>query len=196
MPSLHLVGHDPEALTCNGALELRGKETVILAQEDPSRHLRPCREGPGLAEDSVRLAPNVVCGLGCHVGRDVVQKYRHGIERVGEHVAGVGPPFSRRLTRSGHHRVDEDEERDWQSFAHQRGGETGQRLCDEDQLGSAPDSPDHRVCVVPQTGRVVFAGQVNCHDVVATRPKLGNDEMPVPLVGAGAVDQHVGCHAQ
>ena len=116
------------------------------------------------------------------------------VERIGEHVAGVGPPLPGGLARTGDHGGHQHQQRDRHTAAHQRCREPGQGLGDQDHLPPGPDNPDDRVRVILQVGVVVVAGQVDGHHVVAELRKLGDDQVPVPGVRTGAVDQNVGGH--
>jgi len=66
----------------------------------------------------------------------------------------------------------------------------------DDEVASVAHRLDHRVRVLPEPGGVVVAGQVDGDDIVAERPKPRSDAVPVPGVGAGAVDQYVGSHQE
>ena len=55
----------------------------------------------------------------------------------------------------------------------------------------SPDRLHDGLGVLGEPG-VVVTGQVRCNDVVTLVRELGNDQVPVPGVRAGAVDQGVG----
>ena len=61
-------------------------------------------------------------------------------------------------------------------------------------LAAVPDGIDHDLGVLGQAGAVVVTGQVGGHDVVAERPEPWGDEVPVPGVRPGAVDEGVAGH--
>ena len=115
MPTVHLIGHDAEALTHDPALEVRGEEAVVTTQQEPSRNLGPRVERPRLLEGRARLVPHGTGQkLGRHLRRNVVQELgfdvefaigrttlRDGEVPMGLLKSGIGPPIARSLTGRG-----------------------------------------------------------------------------------------------
>jgi hypothetical protein len=74
------------------------------------------------------------------------------------------------------------------------GGEPRQGLSDDHDLAPATDGIDDDVRVLGEPGRVVVAGQVRGHHVVAEGLQLGPNEVPVPRAGSCPMDQRVRSH--
>ena len=55
VPAVHLVGHDPEPLPHDAALELRREEAVVATQQEPRRDVGPRGERPRRRERCGRL---------------------------------------------------------------------------------------------------------------------------------------------
>jgi hypothetical protein len=68
------------------------------------------------------------------------------------------------------------------------------RLGDEDHVLSVTDCFNRRRRVVVDAGAVVVARQVGRDHVVTPLPQQGRNEVPVPVVRPGAVQQHIGGH--
>jgi hypothetical protein len=115
-----------------------------------------------------------------------------GLCTAGGGLTGVLPPVVARLPRPGHHRGHQHHQRHRPPRRDERRREPAQRLGHEHEpvAGTVADRGHDHLRVGVEVGRVVVAGQVDGHDLVAARRQSGNDEMPVPGVGAGAGDQH------
>src|SRR5687768_15187019 len=57
------------------------------------------------------------------------------------------------------------------------------------------DGVDHGVGVVPQSGRLVLARQVDGHRVVAPLSQLASQQVPAPGAVSPAVNQGIGGHS-
>ena len=145
--------------------------------------------------------------FGGDVSRHVVEEQGDLVHRVGPAltlgllalglgVAGVGPPLARRFARTRRHGRHKHHEVDGDACAHERRRETGHRLRHQDQVPAVADRLDCRLGVVVDAGTVVVARQVGRDHVVTPRSKVGRHQVPVPRVGAGAVQQHVVGHAR
>jgi hypothetical protein len=202
----HLVRGDAESVADDAALERGGEEAVVLAQQEPGRHVGPGVERARRGERAARLLVHVVDGGGDEVGIDVVEEHRLrrpvvGVPAVLDRlrpergvVARRVPPLATGLPGTGHHRRDQHQEVDRHAFAHQRRDQAAERLGHDDEVAAGADGVDDHVDVVPQPRGLVGDGQVHGDRGVPRGLEAGDDEVPVPAVGAGTVDQDEGGH--
>ena len=138
----------------------------------------------------------MVCGVGEHLGGDVVQERLDRIEVLADldRVPGRRPPVP--LARSWDHPVDEHDQGDLSPGCHQRRHEPAERLTDDHDVFAVGDRLDHDIGVLGQAGRLVRDRQVHRHDVVPEQREQRCDPVPIPAVAAGTVNERVsGSHA-
>ena len=206
VPAVHLVGCDAEPLRTTRRMN-SGEEAVVAAQQELGRHVGPLRERPRLLERRIGLrafAPAIASAVtsagtswkNVFIGSKSPSNGRRARPARARLVpAGVGPPVARRLARPRHHRGDQDHQVDGHPFAHERRGESAERLRTTTRSVRSPIASTTVSAYSAKPGGVVVAREVDSHDVVAAASQLGNDQVPVPRVGAGAVNQHVRSHA-
>jgi hypothetical protein len=109
-------------------------------------------------------------------------------------VTGVRGPVVASLTRQGDYPGHQHHQPDRDSRADQGGGETGQRLRDEGELGPVSDRLDHRIGVFRKTSRLIVTGKVHRDHLISALAQLRSNEMPVEGTVAGTVDKDLGRH--
>src|SRR4051812_18559190 len=93
VPTVHLVGLDPEALPHDASLEVGGEEPVVATEQEPGRHVGPLGQRPRISERRARLRVHVVLRpAGQGVGR-VVQDPLDGSSDASGPRASACPVF-------------------------------------------------------------------------------------------------------
>jgi hypothetical protein len=189
--AVHLVGLDPQTLSCMTARPCRWKHPVVAAQQVSRRRARPRCERPWFAQRPRALVSFAPLRLGRKVGMHVVVE---DVVVAAPLVAAVRPPVVEELAGRRDHRRDEDEQVDRNAGADERRGEAAERMTDDDDLAAVADRSHDSFGVVPPAGRFVFAREIDRSRVVPVLAQLARDQVPIPGASAAAVDQGKGRH--
>ena len=136
-------------------------------------------ESAGFFEDDLRLFALVGRAFAQDCIRDIVQEVDRHVELgavttalCGCHArlyrARVLPPGPGGLPRSGDHCIHEDERAHRRSSADERGGESAERLSDEDHVRPLSNRPYDDLGVIAETRALVVTGEVH-RDSLAVR---------------------------
>jgi hypothetical protein len=200
VPARQHVGLHPEAFTRHPLLEFHGKEPVLDPGDDLHRDGGQRGEITDGLEYGVRLVALVWPSFGGDLLGHVVHEVGGQVE-LGAVAAPFGgghpclglpggiPPGARRLTGHRDHRVHEYDRRYWRR-RRERGGETAERLRDEDHVGVAVNRGADHVGVLGQPRGRVVGGQVDGDRVVPRLPQQRDHPMPIPGHAARARDQY------
>ena len=196
VPAVHFVGGDAQPFPYDPAKERGREEALVPAQDESGGDVGPRVQRPRLFEGRAGLPAESRRELCRHVRGEIVGEDLLRVERVGKDVTGVRPPFARRFARSGHHRRHEDDQARVEAHADERRGEPAEGLGHHDHItfGIGRRRVGDAIGVLGQSRTVVIAGQVDRDDVVTPRGELRPDQVPVPGVVAGTVNEHVGRH--
>jgi hypothetical protein len=130
------------------SLEGEWEESVVGSREDTDRNARPRAKTARLLKCRAHLFARIWCVVK-NGFRHVVQEVRRDVEIDGVAAAFgrvrarsgsvcIPPPLAGNLTRSGDHRVDEDQFLHGHARAHERRGKAPERLRDETAYVSSP----------------------------------------------------------
>ncbi len=209
MAARDLVRCDSQSIECESALERRGEQPVLGAEDVSGRGRGLSLARPGLvvggvggrgrfpARHLVGQVPGYVVEVAdVGIGGAGAAAVRGSLDPDRFRVPGVVPPSGRWFAGPGHHGGDVDQPGGGQAFGDQGRGEPAERVRHDEELLRCVDHGDDGVGVAVQGLRVIARPQRGGDGGVAAGPELGFHEVPVPAAAdAGAVDQREGAHA-